>query len=139
MPIIVLFILFQFIFKFFKLLIFYKFYYYYNKYKYNAKNIVIGTGSIPSSLPDLKIDEEYIKTGIGGFTHRHFDDHAFHLMWQKVKETLPNDTKFEEIKNYFISMSKDLQTPMGIPLHKINDKEFYEQLASYLSKNFFFI
>jgi len=85
---------------------------------------------------DLKIDEEYIKTGIGGFTHRHFDDHAFHLMWQKVKETLPNDTKFEEIKNYFISMSKDLQTPMGIPLHKINDKESYEQLASYLSKNF---
>ena len=85
---------------------------------------------------DLKIDEEYIKTGIGGFTHRHFDDHSFLSMWEKVKETLPNDTKFEEIKNYFISLSKDLQTPMGIPLHKINDKETYDQFASYMSKHF---
>jgi hypothetical protein len=85
---------------------------------------------------DLKIDEEYINTGIGGFTHRHFDDHSFLSMWEKIKETLPNDTKFEEIKNYFISLSKDLQTPMGIPLHKINDKETYDQFASYMSKNF---
>ena len=78
-----------------------------------------------ATVYDQQIDKFYNETHIGGFTHRHFDDHAFHLMWQKVKDTLPNDTKFEEIKNYFISMSKDLQTPMGIPLHKINDKESY--------------
>ena len=38
--------------------------------KYNAKNIVIGTGSIPSSLPDLKIDEETIVSSTGALSFK---------------------------------------------------------------------
>ena len=38
--------------------------------KYNAKNIVIGTGSVPSSLPDLKIDEENIVSSTGALSFK---------------------------------------------------------------------
>ena len=42
----------------------------------------------------------------------------------------------DELKNYFISMAKDLQTPMGIPLHNIEDKASYELLVSKISNTF---
>tara|TARA_B100000131_G_scaffold130167_1_gene126991 strand:+ start:1619 stop:3025 length:1407 start_codon:yes stop_codon:yes gene_type:complete len=38
--------------------------------KYKAKNIVIGIGSIPSSLPDLKIDEETIVSSTGALSFK---------------------------------------------------------------------
>ena len=41
------------------------------------------------------------------------------------------------LKNYFISMAKDLQTPMGIPLHNIENIEAYNELASKISSTFF--
>ena len=44
-------------------------------------------------------------------THRHFDgSHSPIQMWEKVKATLPDDTNFEEFKNYVLSNIKDLQT-----------------------------
>ena len=90
-----------------------------------------------ATIYDDKIDQFYNDTGIGGFTHRHFDySHTPLQMWEKVKETLPNDTNFEEVKNYFLSLFKDLQTPMGIPLHNIDNKETYDKFASYMSENF---
>ena len=59
-----------------------------------------GLLGILDGLPaGIKIDEEYIKTGIGGFTHRHFDDHSFLSMWEKVKETLPNTVFRVELEN----------------------------------------
>jgi len=38
------------------------------KTKYNAKNIVISTGSIPSSLPGIKIDEKIIVSSTGALS-----------------------------------------------------------------------
>ena len=87
---------------------------------------------------DKAIDKFYNDTGIGSYLHRLFDNsHSPILMWEKVKNTLPDDSNFEELKNYFISMAKDLQTPMGIPLHNIEDKVSYDKLASTISEKFF--
>lgn len=86
---------------------------------------------------DSRIDQFYNETHIGGFTHRHFDgSHTPIQMWEKVKETLPNDSNLEELKNYFLSLFKDLQTPMGIPLHNIDNKEGYDKFATYMSNKF---
>ena len=73
---------------------------------------------------------------MGGPWHRHFDDHAFLEMWSTVKETLPDDTTYDELKNYFISLAKDFQTPMGIPLFNIDNPDEYHRIATYLSENF---
>ena len=87
---------------------------------------------------DKAIDKFYNDTGIGSYLHRLFDNsHSPILMWEKVKNTLPDDSNFEELKNYFVSMAKDLQTPMGIPLHNIEDKVSYDKLASIISEKFF--
>ena len=86
---------------------------------------------------DQKIDQFYNETHIGGFTHRHFDgSHTPAQMWEKVKETLPNDSNYEELKNYVFSLFKDLQTPMGIPLHNIDNKESYDAVVAYLSEHY---
>jgi len=90
-----------------------------------------------ATIYDEQIDKFYNETHIGGFTHRYFDgSHTPHQMWEKVKEALPNDTNVEELKNYFLSLFKDLQTPMGIPLHNIDNKEAFEKFAAYMSNNF---
>ena len=90
-----------------------------------------------ATVYDAKIDKFYNDTHIGGFTHRHFDgSHTPLQMWEKVKETLPNDTNLEELKNYFLSLFKDLQTPMGIPLHNIENKEAFDKFAAHMSEKF---
>ena len=90
-----------------------------------------------TTIYDEQIDKFYNETHIGGFTHRHFDgSHTPIQMWEKVKETLPNDSNVEELKNYFLSLFKDLQTPMGIPLHNIDNKEAFEKFAAYMNSNF---
>ena len=48
------------------------------------------------------IDKIYNTTGIGSYSHRLFDEsHSPLAMWEKVKATLPDDSRTEEIKNYF--------------------------------------
>ena len=90
------------------------------------------------TLYDKAIDKNYNETGIGSYPHRLFDDsHSPIKMWEKVRETLPDDSNLEELKNYFISMAKDLQTPMGIPLHNIENMEAYNSLVSKISSTFF--
>ena len=87
---------------------------------------------------DKAIDKFYNETGIASYLHRLFDhSHSPIMMWDKVKDTLPNDSNLDELKNYFISMAKDLQTPMGIPLHNIENKEAYDLLVSKISSTFF--
>ena len=77
------------------------------------------------SAYDEYIDKIYNATGIGSYSHRIFDEsHSPLAMWEKVKETLPDDSRSEEIKNYFLSMVKDLQTPMGIPLKNLDKGDF---------------
>ena len=90
-----------------------------------------------ATIYDDKIDQFYNETHIGGFTHRHFDgSHSPILMWEKVKEALPDDSNLDEFKNYVLSLSKDLQTSMGIPLLNINDKEAFDKFSEYMSSNF---
>ena len=55
---------------------------------------------------------------------------------KKVHECNSNDSNVEELKNYFLSLFKDLQTPMGIPLHNIDNKEAFEKFAAYMNSNF---
>ncbi len=83
------------------------------------------------------IDKFYNETHIGGALHRLFDrSHSPIEMWEKVKVAVKDDTKIEELKNYFIELGKDLQTPMGIPLHSIQDKASYDKLVSTISDKF---
>ena len=86
---------------------------------------------------DDKIDEIYNATHIGGPNHRIFDEsHSPILMWEKVKATLPDDYRTEEIANYFLSLIKDMQTIKGIPLFNINNKELYDQTVEKMSLTF---
>lgn len=90
-----------------------------------------------ASAYDQKIDANYLETHIGGSNHRLFDgSHSPTDMWEKVKETFPDDTRAEEIYNYLISMVKDLQTVKGIPLFTINDKSTYDKAAEYMNQNY---
>ena len=83
------------------------------------------------------IDKFYNETHIGGALHRLFDQsHSPIDMWEKVKVAVKDDTKLDELKNYFIELGKDLQTPMGIPLHSIQDKASYDKLVSAISDKF---
>jgi hypothetical protein len=87
---------------------------------------------------DIKIDEYYNTISReGGSAHRHFDfSHTPIKMWEKVQATFSNDTRIDELNNYFASLIKDMQTPMGIPLFNIDNKETYDQFATYMSKHF---
>ena len=85
---------------------------------------------------DKAIDSNYIATHIGSWKHRLFDgSHSPHEMWEKVKNTFPDDSKIEELQAYFFSMFKDLQTPAGLPLFTVS-KEGYDKTASYLKTHF---
>ena len=56
-------------------------------------------------------------------------------MWDKVKNTFPNDSRLEELQAYFLSMMKDLQTPAGLPFLTVS-KEGYDKTSSYLKNQF---
>jgi len=89
------------------------------------------------SIYDDNIDQVYNQTHIAGGNHRLFDgSHSPLLMWEKVKETLPNDSRTEEVKNYFLSLLKDIQTTKGIPLTNISDKQSFDNTIQNLSSNF---
>ena len=85
---------------------------------------------------DKMIDSNYINTHIGSWKHRLFDgSHTPHEMWDKVKNTFPNDSRLEELQAYFLSMMKDLQTPAGLPFVTIS-KDGYDKTSSYLKNQF---
>jgi len=88
------------------------------------------------TIYDKAIDKNYILTHIGSWKHRLFDgSHTPHQMWEKVKETLPDDSRLEEIKAYFFSMAKDLQTPAGLPIYTAS-KEGFDKTAKYLKDTY---
>ena len=105
-----------------------------------GNKIEVAIGDIIDDKPtiyDDKIDSIYNATHIGGPNHRIFDgSHSPTAMWEKVKETLPDDTRLEELQNYFLSLIKDMQTVKGIPLTNINNKEAYEQAVAKMNYNF---
>ena len=85
---------------------------------------------------DKMIDSNYINTHIGSWKHRLFDgSHTPHEMWDKVKNTFPNDSRLVELQAYFLSMMKDLQTPAGLPFLTVS-KEGYDKTSSYLKNQF---
>ena len=79
-----------------------------------GKKIEKAVGHLIDESPtiyDDKIDEIYNATHIGGPDHRMFDEsHSPLMMWEKVKATLPDDYRTEEISNNFLSLVKDMQT-----------------------------
>lgn len=104
-----------------------------NKIESAIGNIVDDTPTIY----DEKIDAIYNSTNIGGANHRLFDgSHSPMAMWEKVKETLPDDTRLEELQNYFFSLIKDMQTIKGIPLANIDNKEAYDQAVAKMNSSF---
>ncbi len=86
---------------------------------------------------DKHIDKIFNETGIGGGYHRHFDEsHSPLKMLEKVRETFKEDTLSDEVKNYVISLLKDLQTINGIPLFNISDKQKFDDIANYINSTF---
>ena len=102
-----------------------------------GKRIEKAVGHVISEEPtiyDKKIDSIYNATHIGGSNHRLFDgSHSPAAMWEKIKDTLPDDTRTQEIYNYFASMVKDMQTVKGIPLNNIENKAAYDQFVGKMS------
>lgn len=89
-----------------------------------------------STIYSKAIDKNYTLNNIGFWKHRLFDgSHTPHEMWEKVKEALPDDSRLEEIKAYFLEMAKDLQTPAGLPIYTAS-KESFDKAAKYLSDTY---
>jgi len=108
------------------------------KIKYTAKNIVISTGSIPTSLPGIKIDEKIIVSSTGALT---FDQPPKELIvigggyiglelssvWKRLGS---NVTVIEFLDHILPGMDKDISneflkilTKQGINF-KLNSKPF---------------
>jgi hypothetical protein len=105
-----------------------------------GKRIEKAVGHVISEEPtlyDTKIDAIYNATRIGGPNHRIFDgSHSPVAMWEKIKDTLPDDTRTEEVYNYFVSMIKDMQTVKGIPLNNIENKAAYDKFVGKMSATY---
>ena len=105
-----------------------------------GKKLEKSVGHVIDDTPtvyDDYVDRIYNATHIGGPNHRIFDgSHSPIAMWEKIKNTLPDDSRTEEIRNYFITMFKDMQTIKGIPLVNIENKATYDKVVNNLSGTF---
>ena len=85
---------------------------------------------------DDKVDEVYNQTHIGGGNHRLFDEsHTLGGIFEKVKETYPDDSLFQEILASVSVWFKDVTTPSGMPFININDKISYDASKKWFSEN----
>lgn len=85
------------------------------------------------TIYDNAMDSEYIKTGIGGYTHRLFDGgHDPFGAAKAVRDASDNDTIFQEIFGYASAMFKDMSTPEGVPFVTV-DKEWYDKASDLVS------
>lgn len=80
----------------------------------------------PATAYDKALDAEYLRTHIGGGDHRLFDGgHDPISAWERVKDTLPNDTFAQEVAAYASSLWKDVTTIKGLPFETL-DKEHFD-------------
>ena len=70
---------------------------------YNLKKFFSNIINETPTVYGKTIDKFYNETHIGGALHRLFDQsHSPIDMWEKVKVAVKDDTKLDELKNYFI-------------------------------------
>lgn len=93
--------------------------------------------SISVSTPYTdKIDEIYINTHIGGGNHRLFDEsHTISGMWEKVRDTYPDDNLLQETTAFISEWFKDVTTPAGMPFINIDDKISYDASRKWFTEN----
>lgn len=85
---------------------------------------------------DDKVDEVYIQTKIGGGNHRLFDEsHTLGGIFEKVRETYPDDNLFQEILASVSVWFKDVTTPAGMPFINIDDKISYDASKKWFVEN----
>ena len=78
-----------------------------------------------SSIYDKTLDSEYLKTNIGGKNYRIFDgNHDIIDAWDKVKDTLPEDSFQKEILGHVSTLWKDMTTVKGLPLATVSRESF---------------
>ena len=89
-----------------------------------------------STIYDMAMDAEYLRTSIGGGSHRMFDGgHTLAGAWEAVRDASPDDSFIEEGMGFAEAMFKDLTTPMGLPIANW-DKAIYDNVAAYVQSNF---
>ena len=99
-----------------------------------TRNIVDATTS--ATLYDDKVDQIYNQTHIGGGNHRLFDEsHTLGGIFEKVKQTYPDDNFLQEIIASVSVWFKDVTTPGGMPFINIDDKIAYDNSAKWFSEN----
>lgn len=88
-----------------------------------------------ASIYDKALDMEYLKTHIGGGTHRMFDGgHDIVNAWERVKNATEQDTFSQEVMEYVTALWKDVTTKMGLPVSTL-DKANYDGMANWVSHN----
>ena len=96
------------------------------KVVYNTKNIVIGTGSIPTSLPDIKIDEKIIVSSTGALSFKKVPKEMIVIgggyiglelssVWKRLGS---NVTVIEFLDRIIPGMDKDISIEFLKILHK---------------------
>jgi hypothetical protein len=78
---------------------------------------------------------EYLKTHIGGGTHRMFDGgHDLVNAWERVKNASETDSFSQEVMEYTTALWKDMTTNMGLPVATW-DKVNYDAMANWVTHN----
>jgi hypothetical protein len=86
-----------------------------------------------ATIYDKALDAEYLRTHIGGGSHRLFDGgHDLVGAWTAVREASETDSFAEEVIEYVQALWKDATTIKGLPFVTW-DKVEYSQLAEALS------
>jgi len=92
-----------------------------------------------ATIYDKALDAEYLRTHIGGGTHRLFDGgHDMVNAWTRVKEASQDDSMQQEVIEYVTALWKDITTKMGLPVSTL-DKTNYDNFAIWVSNNVPFI
>lgn len=87
-----------------------------------------------ASIYDRALDAEYLRTHIGGGSHRLFDGgHDLWAAWTRVKSASGDDSFIEEVAGYAGALWKDLTTTNGLPVvtwDQAGFERFAERLES---------
>jgi hypothetical protein len=87
-----------------------------------------------ASIYDRALDAEYLRTHIGGGSHRLFDGgHDLWGAWTRVKDASGDDSFIEEVAGYAGALWKDLTTTNGLPVvtwDQAGFERFAERLGS---------
>lgn len=90
----------------------------------------------PATIYDKAMDATYNATGIGGGSHRLFDDgHTIGGAIEAVRNASPDDTVIQEAMGFVQGIFRDMTTAKGLPLANW-DKPTYDHVAGFLESQF---